>query len=255
MIPTVEHFARPPDARAVNTASLLLAGEVFDDIIDLRLISAFVGPSGTGKTFALRTLMAERAARCEFVCLDVQERATMRSIAQALYRSLTGEDAPARITRHELSYEVIELLTDVQGKPLVIALDEAQRLNTECIEYLRYLHDDSSTHFAVVLAGGDGCWEVIAAEPMLRSRVWEPTFFKPLSERALLELLPFFHAIYADVDHDLLLRINDRRCESNLRQWAGFTARALSLMDRLGEPKLTPELVQVALRDPSATTS
>jgi len=135
--------------------------------------------------------------------------------------------------------------------PLVIALDEAQRLNKEGIEYLRYLHDDISTNFSLFLSGGDGCWGVIAGEPMLRSRIWEPIFFKFLGDNALLELLPEFHEIYVDVDPELLLRINRQRCQSNLRLWSGFTARALRLMQRQGETELTPQVVATALRAPS----
>jgi len=46
------------------------------------------------------------------------------------------------------------------------------RLASECIEFLRYLHDHPRIRFALILVGGDGCWEVLAREPMLRSRIF-----------------------------------------------------------------------------------
>ena len=49
-------------------------------------------------------------------------------------------------------------------------IDEAQRLNGDCIELLRHLHDHPHTRFALLYVGGDGCWEVLSREPMLASR-------------------------------------------------------------------------------------
>jgi DNA transposition AAA+ family ATPase len=65
------------------------------------------------------------------------------------------------------------------GAPAVGKVDEAQRLTSECIEFLRYLHDHPHTRFALILVGGDGCWEVLSREPMLRSRIFRRLNFGP----------------------------------------------------------------------------
>ncbi len=39
----------------------------------------------------------------------------------------------------------------------LVIIDEAQWLNRECFEYLRHLHDDPDTRFALLFVGGDGC--------------------------------------------------------------------------------------------------
>jgi DNA transposition AAA+ family ATPase len=60
-------------------------------------------------------------------------------------------------------------------------VDEAQRLTSECIEFLRYLHDHPRTRFALMLMGGDDAWTVLSREPMLRSRIFRRVNVTPLT--------------------------------------------------------------------------
>ncbi len=69
----------------------------------------------------------------------------MRLVADRLLHALTG--APGWGTR-------------------LIVIGEAQNLNRDCFEYLRHVHDDPATRFALLFDGGDGCWEVLARESM-----------------------------------------------------------------------------------------
>jgi Cdc6-like AAA superfamily ATPase len=231
--PPVRHHASPPGVGIVETEGLLLSERSLHYVIANRLLGALTGVSGTGKTFTLEELLRGRQD-LRVVWIEVQVKPTMLSIARAIALQLLGE-IPAGC-RHELSYHLQDVLVDQpDGRPLVLIFDEAQRLNRECAEYLRYLHDPHSTHFAMVLAGGNGCWETIRREPMLHSRVHEPVFFKPLSEQALLQTLPNYHAMYRHADPELLLWVNQERCQGILRHWSAFTASAVQLLTS-GEP-------------------
>ena len=136
------------------------------------------------------------------------------------------------------------------GKTLVVVFDEAQRLNSECAEYLRYLHDPHNTHFAMLLAGGNGCWETIRREPMLHSRVHEPVFFRALTDQAVLQTLPNYHPMYERADPELLLWINQERCHGILRHWSAFTASATRLLPNTKQSTLTRDLAAVLLHRP-----
>jgi Cdc6-like AAA superfamily ATPase len=244
--PPVRHHASPPGVGIVETEGLLLSERSLHYVIANRLLGALTGISGTGKTFTLEELLRGRQD-LRVVWIEVQVKPTMLSIARAIALQLLGEIPTG--SRHELSYHLQDVLVDQpDGRPLVLIFDEAQRLNRECAEYLRYLHDPHNTSFAMVLAGGNGCWDTIRREPMLHSRVHEPVFFKPLSDDAVLETLPNYHAMYRHAEPELLLWANQERCRGILRHWSAFTASAGQLLTP-GEP-LTRAVATTVLGKP-----
>jgi len=149
----------------IQTAELLLAGRAVRDLLAARAMGVLHGPAGSGKTFAAHVALGELRVATAWV--QFPSRPSMLPVARRLYRELAGAD-PRRANRFDLSEELIALLA---GSEWLLIVDEAQWLNRECIEYLRHLHDHPETLFALLLIGGDGCWEVLSREPMLRSRI------------------------------------------------------------------------------------
>jgi hypothetical protein len=82
----------------------------------------------------------------------------MRLVAARLFEQLTHSPAGRR-SRYQLTDQLVEELT---ARPRAIVIDEAQRLTSECIELLRYLHDHHWPGSPLILVGGDGCWEVLS---------------------------------------------------------------------------------------------
>lgn len=81
-------------------------------------------------------------------------------------------------------------MPDARSEPLVLMVDEAQPMNRDCLDHLRYLHDHNDTNFALVLAGGQGCWDVLCREPQLRRRIWRPTNLNALGPHEVRSLQP-----------------------------------------------------------------
>lgn len=217
------HFLGLPDAALIETDSLLLVGQTINDCVEERAMGVVHGVAGVGKTFSLEHHLAGRED-VEQVWIEALQRPTMLDIAQGMMLALTGAKPPGR--RRDVLDELVALLCE---RPRLVIVDEAQRLNHECIDFLRYLHDRRQTDFALLLAGGNNCWQVLRREPMLRSRIWRRVQIRPLRTAAILEHMPAYHPIYRDADGELLLWIDERFAHGVLRDWAALTHTAARL--------------------------
>jgi hypothetical protein len=81
---------------------------------------------------------------------------------------------------------------------------------------------------------------------MLRSRIYRPVAFAPLSLADVLALIPGYHPIYKDVDAGLLELIDGRATHGRMRAWAAFTKTAVDLCDKQ-QPRLTREVALGAI--------
>lgn len=234
------HFLGLPDAETLRTRHLLLTRTAVDDVIEAEAMGAIVGPAGLGKTFAVSAAMELHSL--PIIKLTFENRPTMRLVADRLLHALTG--ATQRGTRFALTDKLLGYLAEQRR---LVVIGEAQNLNRDCFEFLRHLHDDEATHFGLLFDGGDGCWDVISREPMLRSRIYRPVHFTPLSEADVLKLIPTYHPIYDGVDPELLLLANDRVAHGRLRSWAAFTKTAVDLCNKQRANRITAAITKAAI--------
>ena len=224
------HFLDLTDARVVPTDHLVLTHRAIRDVNGSSAMGIIHGQAGLGKTFAVERAVG--MVRPGHTCwVSFPSRPTMRLVASELLAAVTGVPSPNN-DRFRLMARLAE---ELRSPHRLIVVDEAQHLNTECVELLRFLHDDPRTDFALVLVGGDGTWEVLSREPMLRSRVFRRVTFRPLRSNEVLELMREYHPIYSDVGDDLLMFIDDQFAHGNLRNWASFTLSAAALQRPLDE--------------------
>lgn len=217
------HFLNLDGAATISTDSLLLTRRALADVAEACAMGAVHGDAGLGKTFAVEEAAGATAEPA--VWTSFPGRPTMRLVATTLAELLTGAPAPERNRFYLTGMLIDELAT----RRRVLIIDEAQRLNRECIEYLRHLHDHPRTTFGLLLVGGDGCWQVLSREPMLRSRIYRRVAFRPLTTKQVLAAIPDFHPIYAGVADELVLLVDDYFGHGNLRNWASFTRSAAGL--------------------------
>lgn len=214
---TAHQFLGVDGAALLRTPAWALGREGLKHGAERRAIVAIVGPPGTGKTFLLDTVEPELTL--PVVRVEPHLRPTMLSLTSQLLEVLTGE--PGRGSRHNR----VRPLVDALASPCVVMVDEAQRMNRECLDHLRYLHDHRETDFALVLAGGEGCWEVLGREPQLRRRIWRAAFFRALSPSEIAQLMPRYHAVW-DTDPAVLERLDAEFAHGILGNWAALTATA-----------------------------
>ena len=228
------------DAGVVRTEDYALCQRAVADVVGAGAMGIVHGQAGAGKTFAVEDAVA--AAGHPAVFLAFPARPTTRAMAEELCRRLFDFD-PDRADQKSLT-RLLRTRLDVE--PILVVCDEAQRLGRDCFELLRYLHDPAERGLGgkarrspVLLVGGDQAWGVLAADPMLKSRVYRRVHCRRLRPEQVLVAMPKFHPLYLEVDPELLGFI-DRRCGHGLfRNWAAFTRTVLDVVD--GRRRLTKE--------------
>ncbi|MGH3097705.1 MAG: AAA family ATPase [Streptosporangiales bacterium] len=233
------HFLDIDGARTLPTPGLVATHQAVGDLLGAAAMGVVHGPAGLGKSYAVEQALTreEQVAVC---WATFPSRPTMRLVAATLFEQLTRAPAGRR-SRFTLTDELLQALRE---RPRPVVVDEAQRLNKDCIEFLRYLHDDPHTRFALLLVGGDDAWAVLSREPMLRSRVYRRVALSPLSGPQVCELMGSFHPIYHGVDRELLLLVDDHFAHGNLRDWAAFTHSAAQLCSSHGRDRLDEEIAR-----------
>jgi DNA transposition AAA+ family ATPase len=233
------HYLDLADACTLPTPGLVATHRAVADLLEAAAMGVVHGMAGLGKTYAVEQALARAgqglACWAAFPC-----RPTMRLVAARLFEQLTYGFAGRR-SRFELMDQLVE---ELAARPRAVVVDEAQRLTSECIEFLRYLHDHPRTRFALILVGGDGCWEVLSREPMLRSRIFRRVNVTPLTGAQVCELIGAFHPIYAGVEPEVLLLVDDHFAHGNLRDWASFTHTAVKLCAEHGRQRLDAEIAR-----------
>ena len=173
-------------ANTMATTSLQLTQLAVEDLVELEAMGVVYGPAGCGKTFAWQT--AVQTLDVPVCAVQFPSHPTPLRVAQVLMAKLTGQRTP-KASRFALSDDLIDLLCE---QPRLVVIDEAQWLNRDCIEYVRHLHDEPDTRFGLLLVGGEGCWQVLSREPMLRSRLYHRVVFKPMTAEAVLRVIRSF---------------------------------------------------------------
>jgi DNA transposition AAA+ family ATPase len=237
--PWLQRYLRVPGARFVSTTSYALLADAVEEACEDLGITVAYGDPGAGKTFALRVAILDRCT-LPVTWIEPQHRPTMLALTEQLLRALG--DATTTGQRRVLLPPLIERL----ACPRLIVVDEAQRLTAECIDQLRYLSDRPDTNFALALAGGVRCMEVLNLEPQLARRCPLKIEFTPMDGEEVLDYMRRYHPIYEQLDSKLLLRIDDEYAHGMLGNWTNMTKRLHVEMQRRRAGEVTEELIEAA---------
>jgi len=238
---SARHFLDLPGAAVVVTDTLVLTARAVGDIARHRALGVVHGAAGLGKTFAVERAVEALDPEWSPVWLSFPSRPTMRLIASELLSAISGTCS------HHDRFKITRLLkAELALSPRLIVVDEAQNLNRECIEFLRHLGEDPCRRGAMLLVGGDGCWDVLSREPMLRSRVFRRVAFAPLRGAELVRAVHGYHPLYTEVSEELIGFVDDYCGHGNFRNWASFTLTAVDLCTDAGRQHLDEQVARNA---------
>lgn len=180
------------------------------------------------------------SCRLPVTWVEPEHRPTLLALTEQLLYALGERDLVGR--RRVLVRPLIERL----ATPRLLVVDESQRLTAECIDHLRYLSDRPDTNFALALAGGVRCTEVLNTEPQLARRCPLKVEFTHLDHDEVQEYMPRYHPIYEAFQPGLLRRIDDEYAHGMIGLWANMTKRLHKELARSGESAVTEETIDAA---------
>jgi DNA transposition AAA+ family ATPase len=210
------------DAKTLTTAGFGLSQRCVSDCVNDLAMGVVYGPAGVGKTFAVE--YASENAKISPHWFTFTKQPALTHMVKAMLEKLTG--IPHRGERFKLTSDLVEVLAE---RPRLIVVDEAQQLNANALDYLRYLHDEPDTQFALMFVGGNGCWKTLSRHPMLLSRVYRQVRISALDDEEVMSLIPKYHPIHAHVSLETLLEVNENFASGNFRRWASFTQTVVRL--------------------------
>jgi DNA transposition AAA+ family ATPase len=234
------HFLELSDAKTMTTTGFALSRRCVVDCVETRAMGVVYGEAGVGKTFAVEHATEKTKIDAHWFTFPKQPAIT--HIVKAMLVEITG--VPHRAERFKLTSDLLAVLAE---EPRLIVVDEAQQLNADAFDYLRFLHDDPDTQFALIFVGGNGCWKTLSRYPMLLSRVYRRVGVPQLQEEEVVTLMPQFHTVHAKAKTETLLWIDEMFAQGNFRRWASFTRTVAGLCHDLRVATYDEKVAQAAL--------
>lgn len=181
----------------------------------------FDGPPGTGKTTAAK-VVAAHAGRPVFH-IQMTHKAAPLEILRLILREFNGVLGTG--TKSDMEEELRDLLADWPG---LLIIDEIQNLGAAGIQEVRYLHEVSGMHFALLYVGWDAI-HTMNKYPDMDSRLLCKVIFEPLVGDELFAAVRGMCTAFEATDVDVLRFINNTIGRGNLREWDQFRCAIASL--------------------------
>jgi DNA transposition AAA+ family ATPase len=237
--PPERHLAGTASANEVATLPFSLAQVIAAEAIAERTSAAFIGPAGTGKTYAAVTAAASSGLPIVWIDPPVapRVRALQMSFARALRIEFPDNAPPDLLDRL--------LITELATTPRVVVVDDARRVGSDGLEELRFLHCQPSALWSLFVVG-EGLERILAANRALETRMPYRVSFAPLKKKESLAFARAYHSLLTTAPADLLDAI-ERVVRGNLRLWAQTLRHILREVDEAPGAVLTDDAVAIAL--------
>lgn len=238
----IEHYLQLDGAHVVNTPNFALALENMRYVRRRHAISLFFGDPGVGKTIAAQAI-ADSFDEGEGCVVKLTTAPNPRMMANAILEKLTG------VFHAETRWEAARTLTlELRERPRMVIIDEAQNAGLDCIEWLRWLHEEVPGRLTLLFVGGPQVRARVMRSPQLTRRIFQPTAFRALPASAVLATIRSFHPMYEDAADELILDVDRRHCHGNFGHWAQLSITAYEMCQEQGLGTITQQIADIAIR-------
>lgn len=227
-----------PGAHLVSTRQLAAVAEAVAHTVAARGVMCLYGDPGHGKSIALYQALRRLPRRVPVRWARVAVKPALPQLRSAL---LTAFDLPAQSLTHRAD-AADRALVEVLKAPVVLVIDDAQRIAAPELDYLRLLVDASSTRTSLVLCGA-GVERTLARAPTLASRVLTWQHVPRLDVSQLPTVLRLFHPLWDTATEDDLSHADETCAHGNFRTWAKITSHLYAIRDRRPERAVDRQLI------------
>jgi hypothetical protein len=203
----------PP--RLVKTKRLRYAFEQFRKTVLERDITAFSGPSGTGKTTC--AAYCARQVRTTFRYFQLPQTADPEEVTRKASEAVF--DRSPRGAEREVANELVDMLA---REDLGLIADEVHLVGRRGVQQLRYLWDEVARQNGrgcpLILIGAD-VTATVAEVKELRSRIARIVDFRAQTEDEILAFACELHPRLAATPTKLLRKLDHKYGAGSMRQW------------------------------------
>ncbi|MEU6394726.1 ATP-binding protein [Streptomyces sp. NPDC046939] len=236
------HFLHLAGARTVVTPGLRAADDALAAAHQQRRFLCVLGDAGVGKTFAVHYVARTRFPRSH-VPLRLGARPTPADLRAHLHDALGLHDAlPAAPA---LADALIRRALAAQA--YIVVVDEADRMSEACLEYLRFLHDDTPDGLCVVLIAGQRGEKALRAWQMLATRTAQWLTLRPLARVSVPSAARALHPVWQTVAPDQIRVLDGHFAQGSLRRWALLTHHVQRSLSATGRAQPDPDLLRQTL--------
>jgi hypothetical protein len=235
-------------ARLVETENYLACFTAVNDAAADLEIAAVFGEAGLGKTLATSraSIQAAEAHSLRRVFVRLKSATSGPALLAAVLEQLYGV---AFVRPSQVKYYEDSLFAALCA-PTLFHIDEAQYLTDHALHEIRALHDSALTRLSVLLTGGNGCWNRISSDPMLRDRVPIRVPFRRFTEPEVPTVMRAFHEVFENGSDETLRAFDQAYARGVFRPWRHI-ARTLQRMGATaGDADIFPQvLIRLGVRD------
>ncbi len=224
---------------------------------DVRGIGVFTAAPGMGKTYALRCFASElnkNLYHIEYICLStVSVTDFYKQFCNVLGVSISGRKANMF---KEIQEQIFYLYKD-KRQPLLLAVDEAQYLNTSIFNDIRMLMNygyDSLNCFTLILCGESHLNDILRkpVHEALRQRITVHYNFTGLNDQELADYI--FHKLHISgasesIISEAALSAVHGYSQGNPRLIDNVMTDAITIGSQTGKEVIDPETIMAAIEN------
>lgn len=204
-------------------------------------IAIIAGKAGRGKTYTLKKYVAEHPGKC--ILIESESNYTYSKIMKEIAKQLKI----ATNRRNDAIKE--EIIATLTGKKMIIIVDEAEHLNSECIEVLRRIADKTGVGLALV-----GLETILnymrnlkTDSEYLISRIMRVTYISDIDKNDAIKILNKYFEdgnIYSEGEIEKLAETFVSVCRGSIRRMSKLLPLTMEYMKHNGKDKMTSKFVQ-----------